>query len=498
MPVVVASRRGRADPREAGPVLLFRGRQGDRWRVSALFVLRGTKEPPDLEVEGMRTPAPPRHVAALGGRTAWRFDFAVQRGAEDRRVAYGFRDEEERWRFCVPALGARPRIAYGSCNGWEEEAPDAAPGPDRNARWAHLLGAHRAAPYHLLLMGGDQVYADGVWRAHPQLAAWADAPSRRKPPEPLSPEARAAAEAWYEALYVNHWRQAEVAAVLASLPAVMMWDDHDVFDGFGSHPDAERETAAYRGLAEVARRHFAVFQQGCPPDEPHEAVWGAAHGSFAQDHLLDGVGLLVLDLRSERTPRRVMSDATWAALPGRLGRLSEARHLLVMSSVPVAFPNLSWAERIVNLLPGQAGYEDDLRDQWFSRAHREEHGRLLRLLAAHAHGTGASVAVLSGEVHLAHAARMRRADGASLVQLTASGIAHPAPPAAWPAALERLSVLTRRLPGDVSVEFPPLPGGPERFVPARNWMSLEPREDGAYAARWHAEGRAETQDALVF
>lgn len=488
MPVVVSSRRGRSDPREIGPVLLFRGRQADRWRVSALFVLRGDAEPPDLEVEGVRLAAPPRHVASLEGRTAWRYDFAVPRGAEDRRVAYGFRDDEERWRFCVPGLGARPLMAYASCNGWEEEGPEDAPGPDRNSRWAHLLGLHRARPFHLLLMGGDQIYADRVWQAHPELEAWFRAPARRRPREPLSPEAEAAAERWYADMYVHHWRQAEVAAVLSSLPAVMMWDDHDVFDGFNSHPDADRATPAYRRLAETARRHFALFQQGCAPDEPHDAMWGAAQGTFAQDHLLDGVGLLVLDLRTERTPARVMSEETWAALPGRLERLRGARHLFVMSSVPIAFPDLSWAERLVNLLPGQARYEDDLRDQWISYVHREEHARLIALLAGHARETGARVAVLSGEVHLAHAAVVRAGE-AEILQLTSSGIAHPPPSSAWPAALERLAGLTRRLSGGAAVEFPPLPGGPERFVPARNWMALEPDADGRYLARWHAEGR---------
>jgi len=496
LPVVVSTRRGRADPREMGPVLLFRGRQADRWRVSALFVLRGEAEPPDLEVDGVRLAVPPRHVASLEGRTAWRYDFAVPRAEEDRRVAYGFRDEEERWRFCVPGLGVRPRFAYASCNGWEDEAPDAPPGPERNARWSHMLGLHRSRPFHLLLMGGDQIYADRVWRAHPELEAWFGAPARRRPDAPLSDDAVAAADRWYADLYVHHWRQAEVAAVLSSLPAVMMWDDHDVFDGFNSHPDADRGTPAYRRLAEVARRHFALFQQGCAPDDPHDAVWGAAQGTFSQDHLLDGVGLLVPDLRSERTPGRVMSAQTWAALPGRLGRLRAARHLFVMSSVPVAFPDLSWAERLANILPGQGRYEDDLRDQWGSYAHREEHARLIGLLAEHARTAGARVAVLSGEVHLAHAAEIR-ADGAEMLQLTSSGIAHPPPSPAWPAALERIAGMTRRLPGGAAVAFPPLPGGTERFVPARNWMSLVPRDDGPYEARWHAEGRADAPPMVV-
>ena len=44
-----------------GPILHFRGVQGDRWRVSALFVLNGAAEPPDMAVDGVMLPVPPRH-----------------------------------------------------------------------------------------------------------------------------------------------------------------------------------------------------------------------------------------------------------------------------------------------------------------------------------------------------------------------------------------------------------------------------------------------------
>ena len=46
-----------------GPILHFRGVQGERWRVSALFVLNGAAEPPDMKADGVMLPIPPRHVA---------------------------------------------------------------------------------------------------------------------------------------------------------------------------------------------------------------------------------------------------------------------------------------------------------------------------------------------------------------------------------------------------------------------------------------------------
>src|SRR3954467_2328102 len=97
-----------------GPILHFRGVQGERWRVSALFVLNGAAEPPDMAVDGVMLPVPPRHVATRGTRHVWRWEFAVPRAAEDTRAAYGFRDGE-RWYMTVPSRSALPRIAYTAC-----------------------------------------------------------------------------------------------------------------------------------------------------------------------------------------------------------------------------------------------------------------------------------------------------------------------------------------------------------------------------------------------
>ena len=145
-------------------------------------------------------------------------------------------------------------------------------------------------------------------------------------------------------------------------------------------------------------------------------------------------------------------------------------------------------KRLINLLPGQARYEDDLRDQWVSPAHRDQHRRLLGHLGDHAVGRDCRVAVLSGEVHLAHAGVMRTR-GRTLWQLTSSGIVHPPPPQAWTSMLERLAGWTTELPGRVSVEFPPLPGQEARFLAARNFLSLEVGTDGALGVRWHTDGR---------
>jgi hypothetical protein len=41
---------------------------------------------------------------------------------------------------------------------------------------------------------------------------------------------------------------------------LMMWDDHDIFDGWGSYPEEQQNSPVYRDIWEQAREHFRLFQ----------------------------------------------------------------------------------------------------------------------------------------------------------------------------------------------------------------------------------------------
>ncbi|UEM05651.1 alkaline phosphatase family protein [Skermanella rosea] len=472
-----------------GPVLHFRGVQGERWRVSALFVLTGAAEPPDMAVDGVMLPVPPRHVASLGQRHVWRWEFAVPRAADDTRVGYGFRGGD-RWYMTVPGLSGMPRIAYTACNGTEDESVFSQQDLPRNARWGHLNAQHRVRPFHLLLHGGDQLYADAVWDDCPSLRKWGSLPPREQLSAPFTSAMSEEAENFYFDLYCRQWSQAEAAALLSTVPSVMMWDDHDIFDGWGSHPDDRRTCPVFQGVYEVARRSFALFQVGCAPDDPPDCVWGGELGTFTQGFRIGDLGIFAPDLRTERTQARVMSEATWEALPGWLDRFDGCRHLLLMSSVPMVFANLHALEKLINFLPAQAAMEDDLRDQWRSYVHEEEYIRLVRLLGAVARDRDMRITVVSGEIHLG-ACGVIHGPGFDLWQLTSSGIVHPAPSRMYANVLERLSRGTETIADGMTLEMVPFPETGRRYIRARNWLALHFDEEGRLNAHWQVEGERE-------
>lgn len=468
-----------------GPLLFFRGEQGERWRVSALFVLDGEAEPDDLGADGVRLPIPPRHMARWRGRHVWRFDFAVPRQGTASTVGYGF-GTDRRWRFEVPGHDGRLSIAFTSCNGVAHETELARHPAPRNALWAGLLRRHAEAPFHLLLQGGDQLYADAVWQECPTLAAWTRERAPGRYAKPFTAAMAEEAMDFYFDRYLASWTQAEVAEALSRIPSVMMWDDHDLFDGYGSHPEPAHSAAVPRGVGLAARRAFTLFQLGGTADALPEGVWGAPLGTFSTGFRMGTVGLLAPDLRSERTPRRVLSERSWAELPRWLERFAECRHLLLLSTVPLLYPDTGKVERWFERFGLRTRFADDFRDQWRSHAHRAEWRRLLALLSGFSRRTGCRITVLSGEVHTGWHG-LYSAAGVEIRQLIASGIVHPPPGRGTGWALERLGRSVERLGDGATLAMLPFAESGRRVLRQRNWLALDLTREAAEAT-WHAEG----------
>jgi hypothetical protein len=159
---------------------------------------------------------------------------------------------------------------------------------------------------------------------------------------------------------------------------------------------------------------------------------------------------------------------------------------LLLSSVPLLGPRLSVLEALMVVIPRMQKYEDDLRDQWQSRAHRDEWRRILRLVRDMARRDGHDLTSISGEIHLAARAVMDLGGGLHLNQLVASGISHRAPPKAWARFLGALAALGEDPLPDHPIRIRPLPGQKSRYIAERNYLILE-RASGQWSARWDLE-----------
>ena len=152
-----------------GPILGFRGLEDGEWRTCALVVAERNVAPPELtwfvDNEGRRneveSASERTHLKSFKDFDVWRFDWSVEQSDGEQSIVYSLGDGTE-YRFSVPATDQPLRVAYGSCAGFSSLGEMKKVG-NKNAMWEVLGEQNREEPYHLMLMGGDQVYADLVW-----------------------------------------------------------------------------------------------------------------------------------------------------------------------------------------------------------------------------------------------------------------------------------------------------------------------------------------------
>ena len=491
-----------------GPVLSLRRADAGCWHVSALVVSTKTPAPARLAVrcigprDNAQTEVSAKELWVHGEQAVYRYDMEIRRAAgRATRVEYQFAETPRPWSFHVPAARGKPRMAFVSCNGFSS-ASEIKKVKDKNHLWTHMAGLHAKDPYNVLIMGGDQVYADQIWEACPAIKEWVETPFETRKRRRFRSAMAAQVKRFYFDLYRGRWHQPEVAGMLSSVPTVMMWDDHDIFDGWGSYNPGIQNCAVYQGIFDIARDHFAVFQQQVDPraggKHPSKV---AGQDGFTVGFDLGDYAILAIDARSERTQARVLARETWDAVWAWTDQLSPAdaggpKHLLLVVAVPVLHADFGSLETVLDWLPGEQDLEDDVRDHWQSPGHRKERLRLIHRLLGLMARTRIRATILSGDVHVACLGAIeselagRRGERAHVInQLTSSGIVHPPPQKLLGYVLERLSDKPEPIDRGITGTMLPFPAKRKSFVVARNYLSLEPDDrDDRLWANWYLEG----------
>ncbi|WP_172327137.1 alkaline phosphatase D family protein [Mangrovicoccus sp. HB161399] len=460
----------------SGPILFLDAAEGETLHLAALFIAPSGTVPGDIRAGDAA--AAPVLLARYRHADIWRARFALPLGGG----SYGWQGQV----FEVAGFGdGGLRLAYVSCNG-EETGDMEREGSERNAMWARLRAAHGEAPFAALLHGGDQVYADEVTEGHPASNDWPE----HYPGHPDASELESLRGHLRERFlerYAAIYAAPDVAWLAARVPSLMQWDDHDICDGWGSLPRAATASAVGRALFAAAREAFLLFQAAAAEGDlpPRFADPSGAHLGWSVEAA--GVRLYAPDLRSQRGRRQVMGPEGWAMAEqvAHAARQGDG-HTFLLSSVPLLGPRLSLLEFAMMAVPHMQKYEDDLRDQWQSRAHRGEWRRMLRLVRDMAEADGHDITAVSGEIHLATRAVMELGGGRVLNQLVASGIAHRPPPVAWARTLGTLACLGESPLQGHPIRIRPLPGQRHRYAAERNWLLLQ-RIGGSWSARWDLE-----------
>jgi hypothetical protein len=290
--------------------------------------------------------------------------------------------------------------------------------------------------------------------------------------------------------------------MLARVPTIMMWDDHDLIDGWGSYPSERQTSPAYGAIWNAASKAFAVFQQQLADAEPQReggigtgrpgTGFPVTSGAFSFGYVVGPVAILAMDMRSQRTAEtQVIAAPHWNEIFSWIENDLDHKavdHLLVLSSIPVVYPGFDSLETLLGFLPGHQDLEDDLRDHWDSKPHKQERLRFIQRLLAVADETGGMrPTLLSGDVHVAALGTIERAKGDpddAINQLISSGIVHPGPGAVVLFALRHLFDSEDEIERGVVARMTKFPGNTAKFVGGRNFLSLEPDQNAANRRIW--------------
>lgn len=545
-----------------GPVLSFRGvGPADSWQVTALIGLPISSEPLVLHIDGSECGAPVELYVSKKERFL-RYNLSVKQGTQERKVEFGIVDGQT-WNFTVPGKDYAPRMAYVSCNGFSDPSGMRKLVRPENAVWADLLSNHDKSlrptgylldkeqlwhegrthdkglqRFHLLLMGGDQIYFDSIWEDIKPLKRWVAMARKDQLAFKVTKSLEREIEDYYMGLYSKRWLpedrrnwgqtpyNLDCADAMARIPTIMMWDDHDIFDGWGSYSVEMQNSHVFKTLFHYARRAFWVFQMQHPladlpelkgiqrpnvslRDPQYEPIDWAAYRrkdalavplldkqpGFGATYHIGPTSLAVLDLRTERSRTQVLGSHTWAAFQTWLSTIKDGepahpgdkcQHLLVLSSVPVAHPKLSVAEGLLDTF-GQDhvldSNADDLKDHWSHDDHEGERKRLLETLANLAGQKMLRVSIVSGDVHVAAWGSAYRRDipptsnWAQIQQFTSSAVVHPSLMGVFErlfvSLLNSAAAKVQSIDVQFSVEMMLFPGHNRYVMPARNWLAFE-------------------------
>lgn len=392
-------------------------------------------------------------------------------------------------------------LVFGSCREATPQSTARKLPPDALDAYARRLMTDPRDPQlrpDLLVLLGDQVYADNTSDKVRHLLR-----SRREAGH-LGPEHEVVTFDEYTALYLESWRDPEVRWLLATVPSVMIFDDHEIIDDWNTSDVWRREVSAepwWRERISSGLASYWVYQHlgnlspeqltadpllakitsvpdatellrdfGLSVDSPESAenTDRPYQWSFAVD--VGRTRLVMLDNRCNRvlTPgsRRMLPAQEWRWFAEQAA--GDYDHLVVGSSLPWLMPPAihhfeAWNERLAESpVPRRAALGEKIR-RVFDLEHWAAFMGSFEALTDLFRGIGtgpASISVLSGDVHHSYVARAELGLQVPVHQLTCSpihndvpGFMRPFMQIAWSRVAARVARLLARSAGVARPSF---------------------------------------------
>jgi phosphodiesterase/alkaline phosphatase D-like protein len=365
-----------------------------------------------LESPGL--PAVSRSIS-LSGDTDWTGVIVLAHeqppGGAPFTVSVG--DQRREGRFApTPGLPAALTFGFGSCHMPYAENDDGqiVVRQADAAIYPAIRDDLLRAGGQFLLLAGDQIYADelepiSVRRAFSEFGT--DGP----------PDAELLSR--YRRNYHGFFNQSGFRSLRETFPTLCIWDDHDIYDNWGS---TGKKLPTDLRLFEAARQAYTEYQHARNPSGDRGGPpfhWLQQWGDIA---------IIALDVRGARDYERgvMAGPAQWEWLLSWLaGDASRnVSTVFITSSVPVAH-TARWFTLLFDRIPTR--FKESIRDRWSSAGFIDSRNQLLdALFRWEASAPHRQVVILSGDVHCASAFTIRQRNGPGVIhQVTSSAMTTP-------------------------------------------------------------------------
>ncbi len=285
---------------------------------------------------------------------------------------------------------------------------------------------------------GDQVYTDGNKKV--SIWNWLE-----KVEDDLlkkdKDEQHKIMMSWYRDIYRGYWGHLPIRKVFRQFPVYMIWDDHEIMDGWGSYTEKEladhldtiwewQNTARNIELANkmrnAAEQVYEEYQHSHNPTTKPMV--------FDYSHICGFCPFYTLDMRGHRDYNRKTHDKVLGK--EQLDRFlkwlkdqeaSDSKVVFIISPVPVVHSS-SFIVNTADLY--LLGIADDFRDEWEHESNWTERDIILDAVFDLSVKHNKKVIFLSGDVHLGAAFKLTRENQkkAKVYQLTSSGITYAKAP----------------------------------------------------------------------
>jgi alkaline phosphatase D len=316
--------------------------------------------------------------------------------------------------------------------------------------WPLFLNRATDANVRFVIGGGDQVYVDCQENKYfPDIWEWLQnnkdelIQAYEKKGKLQGAELDAYLLNLYRWYYRVYWKFPHMQEMYANIPQYMIWDDHEIMDGWGSRTVGER--------LDILSRYFRA-DDPVTDQQIIDSMWNAARTAYfeyAHSHnpptnidktMLKTPGqciwdygfvkgttpFYVLDLRGHHDvdqPRnKLLGDAQIERFVEWLDSdaVKKSRIVFVVSSVPF----VHWKSFVMTAGSLIDSLRDDLMDEWDHKSNHEERNFLLEKIFAALDAEGRTLVFLSGDVHCAAAFKLQHQNyrKANVFQITSSAI----------------------------------------------------------------------------